>query len=249
MMKDLSTEEGGGSLIDRDEEERIERTLKKLTCVRADEALIRRLTAACDEESENVGLRRETVSSMRRMEPVTVDDARISKWAGMMDSAARMGTEKQLERLAPGKMHEFSKMRCSVAMDLASVSDSGESGETSAHTAHRAGGSAGKRALLSYRFYGIAAALLLVSVSLALVFHDGVDEKGAALAENSSAELNRQAVRVVEQGVNWNDEQGEAQREYQVDFEDSVEVTDGKGRRVLISVPKSRKVVVPVEVY
>lgn len=259
-MTDILTEEGGGSPIDFNEEEQMESILRRLTCVDAGEALIGRLAGACNEERENVVLRRKTVSSVSRMEPVAVDDAQVSKWAGLMDAAARKGTEQRLERLSPAGMPEFSKMRCSVAMDLATAG--GGASEIDSHDlsdvpAHGAGGTDSRKAWFSYRFYGIAATLLFALVSLPLVFQygrDGVDPLGGrsesqGLAGNSSAELNRQAVRVVEEGVNWNDEQGGPQMQYHVDFEDSVEVTDGKGRRALISVPKSRKVVVPVQVY
>jgi hypothetical protein len=64
-----------------------------------------------------------------------------------------------------------------------------------------------------------------------------------------TGDLNRQTVRIVDNGVNWNAESGKAERSYLVDYEDSVELQDNNGNRVLISAPATKMVVVPVETY
>lgn len=246
-MNDVSKEENGDSFIGWDEEaEKVERTLLRLACAPAGNRLLGRLVDACDREREDAVRIRETVSVMGKMTPAGIAADRLSKWSGLMNAAAREQTEKRLGRLAPAGMSDFSKMRCSVAMDLAVP------GEKASARRDGVAGSSGKRSLLFYRLSAIAAAVVLSFVCISLLMEnksEGIHGGADYLAGVSSAELNRQAIRVVEEGVNWNEEQGEAQMQYHVDYEDSVKMTDEKGHRVVVSVPKSRKVVVPVRVY
>ena len=244
-MNDTSKKDGGDAFINSEEDERTERILKSLICAPAGEELMSKFVVACEAERKSGGIHRETVSVIEKVSPLEVSNDLISKWAGLMDVAGWKETEKRLGKLTPAEMSDFSKMRCSVAMDLVS---------SESHVPSRSLGGAERKSRRPYRFAGIAASLTFLLVSVFVAMQYSKNEMGEAdgvvpkqLAGISSAELNRQVVRVVEKGVNWSNEQG--QRECDVDFEDSVEMTDEKGHRVVVSVPKTRKVVVPVQVY
>ena len=90
-----------------------------------------------------------------------------------------------------------------------------------------------------------AAALLALTMGILAFLYNSPEKNSMA----ATGDLNRQAVRVVPQGVNWNKEKGIAERQFRVDFEDTIELRDKNGNRISVSVPSSRTVVVPVETY
>jgi hypothetical protein len=111
------------------------------------------------------------------------------------------------------------------------------------------------------RWLGAACAAVLILGGLAMtllrdaqVVNDPTSSNLVATTANptqvvGTGDLNRQTVRIVDNGVNWNAESGKAERSYLVDYEDSVELQDNNGNRVLISAPATKMVVVPVETY
>jgi hypothetical protein len=183
----------------------------------------------------------------------SIDDAKIHSWATLMNQAAMEATEERLKKLRPKAPSQLATMKWSLAMD--------EAKEASAVSDHSEAVSKSPVVHHTLRWWGVACAAVLILGGLAMtllrdaqVVNDPTSSNLVATTANPSqvvgtGDLNRQTVRIVDNGVNWNAESGKAERSYLVDYEDSVELQDNNGNRVLISAPATKMVVVPVETY
>jgi hypothetical protein len=183
----------------------------------------------------------------------SIDDAKIHSWATLMNQAAMEATEERLKKLRPKAPSQLATMKWSLAMD--------EAKEASAVADHSKAVSKSPVVHHTLRWWGAACAAVLILGGLAMtllrdaqVVNDPTSSNLVATTANptqvvGTGDLNRQTVRIVDNGVNWNAESGKAERSYLVDYEDSVELQDNNGNRVLISAPATKMVVVPVETY
>ncbi|MEG2247491.1 MAG: hypothetical protein RSB88_01135 [Akkermansia sp.] len=246
-MNDLDSHTTTETVID----ELFEQSLYRLRCAEVPHEVMTRLIASCQNAfTEGVSARvSESLtceSAAQQLSPKIVSEHQISSWARLMDDAARSETESRLSRLSPSGTSEMSQMRCTLAMERASTSNAVEVMHSNDQVEKK------EKVARQWRHYvlrwgSLAAGLCFLAIALSFLIPWGEDV--SEIEGISSADLNRTTSQIVEEGVDWNSEQGGAQRKYHVDYEDSVEVTDKKGNRVIVSVPSSKKVVVPVQVY
>lgn len=187
----------------------------------------------------------ELVETLKGIRPSIPTQDKIHSWALLMARASQEATEDSLRQLKPASPGEIPSMKWTLAMEEAAGpvihrSDEKRIPEDHAPVIPVKSGFSFKR-----RMTYAAAALLALTMGILAFLYNSPEKNSMA----ATGDLNRQAVRVVPQGVNWNKEKGIAERQFRVDFEDTIELRDKNGNRISVSVPSSRTVVVPVETY
>lgn len=185
----------------------------------------------------------EMVDQLKALRPTMPSRETIHSWAHLMARVSREATEEQLHHLKPSEPTPFSSMKWALAMEEAAGNGMPPLKEPRESHKHP-GGNFMKPAYRKRFLYAAAATIALTAGVLALLITPS--EKNSMV---SMGDLNRQAVKIVSEGVNWNKEKGIAERQYRVELEDTVELRDRNGKRITVSVPSTQTVVVPVETY
>ncbi len=186
----------------------------------------------------------ELVAALKELQPSLLSQDKIHSWALLMERASQEASEDRIRQIKPASPGEITAMKWTLAMEEAAEQDANAILPV-APTASRPGTMTKPGFSFRKRMVFATAALVALTAGVLAFLHNSAEENSMA----AMGDLNREAVRVVPEGVNWNKEKGIAERQYRVDFEDTIEFRDKNGKRVSVSVPSSRTVVVPVETY
>lgn len=215
--------------------EQTEHALRAISAAAPSGDFLARLTGAMDAErirdsrGEQVG--EEAVSTIA---PVTVPADKLDRWVRLMDEAAREATEERLKDLKANQPGEFKLMRWLMSVENTASGQEETSKKVVAFSPRK-----------RFGMWAMSAAATFMAIFGAISLYPANQSQSLV----RQGEINRETVNYSEQGMVFNEATGMAEKQYHVVVKDSVEIVDQDGRRMMISVPSSQKVVVPVEVY